>query len=181
MQIDIETGLLPDVEYCPTPQCNARPLGADISLLVIHNISLPVGQFGGDVVRQLFCGELTDAQCQDLGIPSGMEASAHLFIRRDGQIVQFVPFHQRAWHAGRSSFQGQDECNDYSIGIEVEGTDTTAYTDAQYESLRVVTQQIMQAYPMITRERITGHDTIAPERKTDPGPAFDWSRYFGLF
>jgi AmpD protein len=180
MQINPNTGLLSEVEHCLTTMCNERPLGADISLLVIHNISLPPGEFGGDYVKQLFMGELAAEHYQAFNIPQDLEASAHLFIRRDGKVVQFVPFDQRAWHAGPSSFQGQDKCNDYSIGIELEGTDTAPYSDAQYQSLAQVSKEIMRAYPMITRERITGHDTIAPDRKTDPGPAFDWNRYFEL-
>ncbi len=180
MQIDTKTGLLTTAEHCITDCYNERPDGAPISLLVIHNISLPEGEFGGPYVKQLFMGELDTALYPQLKIAEGLEASTHLFIDRDGKVMQFVPFHKRAWHAGRSSFQGQAECNDYSIGIELEGTDTMPYTDAQYQVLSEVTQQIMQAYPMITGERITGHDTIAPERKTDPGPAFDWTRYFEL-
>jgi AmpD protein len=180
MQIDLQTNLLKDAEYCVTNCFDERPAGADISLLVIHNISLPEGEFGGPYIKQLFLGELDKNLFEPFGIAEGLKASTHLFIDRQGAVMQFVPFDKRAWHAGRSSFQGQDECNDYSIGIEVEGTDTTPYTDAQYKTLGEVSRAIMMAYPLITRERITGHDTIAPDRKTDPGPTFDWTRYFGL-
>ncbi len=176
----IEEGWLQGAERCPSPNCNERPEGAAISLLVIHNISLPPGEFGGSSVREFFCNELDcDAhpyfdQLRDLRV------SAHLLIERDGAIVQFIPFEQRAWHAGDSCFEGRDNCNDFSIGIELEGSDDAAYTEAQYASLVRVTQALMQAYPAITAERIAGHSEIAPGRKTDPGPAFDWSSYRSL-
>jgi len=164
----------------PSPNCNERPAGEAVSLLVIHNISLPPGQFGSGHIELFFQNKLpVDAgpfyqQIKD------MTVSAHLLIERTGSVVQFVDFDRRAWHAGASLFDGRDNCNDFSIGIEMEGTDTQPYTDQQYRVLAKVTAALQQAYPALTAERITGHSDIAPGRKTDPGPAFDWQRYRGL-
>lgn len=180
MHINTTTGLLLEAHHHASPHCNDRPDPSRINLLVIHNISLPAGQFGTDFVRQLFMGTLDPHAHPDFVELHDKKLSAHLFINRAGEIHQFVPFHLRAYHAGRSSFKGELECNDYSIGIELEGTDDTPYTEAQYEVLGRLTQALMQAYPAITQERITGHENIAPGRKTDPGPAFDWERYFAL-
>ncbi len=166
--------------HCPSPNCNARPEPFEISLLVIHSISLPPGEYGSGFVQQFFCNELDcDAHAYFEEI-RGMEVSAHLLIERDGTATQFVSFDERAWHAGLSSFEGRENCNDFSIGIELEGCDTEAYTDAQYAALATITGELMHAYPAITRDRITGHADIAPGRKTDPGPAFDWSHYMKL-
>ncbi|GAA0680814.1 1,6-anhydro-N-acetylmuramyl-L-alanine amidase AmpD [Marinobacterium maritimum] len=159
-----------------SPNCNERPEG-EISLLVIHNISLPPGQFGGGHIAELFTNRLDPNGHPFFKEIEGLEVSAHLLIERDGQMTQFVPFDRRAWHAGKSCFQGREACNDFSIGIELEGTDEVPYTDAQYQALVAVTQALLQAYPGLTRDRITGHSDIAPGRKTDPGPAFDWARF----
>jgi AmpD protein len=150
-------------------------------MIVIHGISLPPGQFGGDDVEALFTNTLDwDAHPFYEGI-RGLEVSAHLFIRRDGRVIQFVPVTARAWHAGRSSFRGKDCCNDYSIGIELEGDDETPYDERQYQALQGLIIALGQAYPAITPREIAGHCDIAPGRKTDPGPAFDWFRlYDGL-
>lgn len=161
---------------CPSPNHNERPAG-EISLLVIHNISLPPGQFGGPGVRQLFTNCLDPDAHPYYREIQGLEVSAHLLIDRQGAVTQFVPFNQRAWHAGRSCFDGRENCNDFSIGIELEGTDEVPYTEAQYRVLEQVTRALMAAYPAITPERICGHSDIAPGRKTDPGPAFDWGRF----
>jgi len=176
----LEDGWLESAERCPSPNCNERPTGKTIDLLVIHNISLPPGEFGGACIREFFCNTLDCDAHPYFEQLRGMEVSAHLLIERSGEIVQFVPFDLRAWHAGQSCFEGRDNCNDFSIGIELEGTDEGPYTGAQYTSLAGVTKALMQAYPGITRERITGHSDIAPGRKTDPGPAFDWRRYLDL-
>ncbi|WNO60358.1 1,6-anhydro-N-acetylmuramyl-L-alanine amidase AmpD [Rheinheimera sp. MMS21-TC3] len=165
-----------------SPHFDARPANTEISLLVIHNISLPAGQFAANpeqhaYVDDLFMGVLdpkADASFVDL---AGVKVSAHCVIWRDGRVFQYVPFAKRAWHAGISQFAGRERCNDFSIGIELEGTDNLPYTDSQYQSLIMLTQQIMQFYPAITLERIVGHSDIAPGRKTDPGPAFDWARF----
>jgi AmpD protein len=178
IELQIQDHRLVDALFCPSPNHNERPDG-EISLLVIHNISLPPGQFGGPGIRQLFTNCLDpDAHPYYRDIYQ-LEVSAHLLIDRHGQITQFVPFDRRAWHAGRSCFEGRDNCNDFSIGIELEGTDDTPYTEAQYQTLARVTRCLMAAYPAITPARICGHSDIAPGRKTDPGPAFDWARFRG--
>lgn len=167
---------------CESPYHNARPLSDgrvrpadEISLVVLHNISLPPGEYGGPWIDRLFTGTLPpDAHPYFAGIHA-MEVSAHLLIRRDGELVQYVPFDRRAWHAGRSRFAGRDNCNDFSIGIELEGCDHEAFTDAQYDALDRVLPILWQTYPGSAR-RLTGHSDIAPGRKTDPGPRFDWSR-----
>jgi len=143
----------------------------------VHNISLPPGDFSGDSIEQFFCNQLDASAHPYFREIADLKVSSHLLIRRDGSTLQFVNLWDRAWHAGRSSFQGEDECNDFSIGIELEGTDDTPYTDEQYDCLTELTMRIMAAWPDITQERITGHSDIAPGRKTDPGPAFDWQRF----
>jgi len=163
--------------YTPSPHFDARPVDTDINLLVIHNISLPPSQFGTSGIRQLFTGTLNPDEHPFYKEIEGLRVSAHCVIYRTGEIEQFVPFDQRAWHAGLSSFQGKHRCNDYSIGIELEGTDTLPFTDAQYEALKKLTDFIISCYPRITLGRIVGHNDIAPGRKTDPGEAFDWARY----
>jgi AmpD protein len=168
------------VEYArqqPSPNCSERPAGGDISLLVIHNISLPPGEYGGNSIDALF-GNTLDPQAHPYfaGI-AHLRVSAHLLIARDGKVTQYVPFGQKAWHAGKSSYSGRDNCNDYSIGIELEGTDHEAFTAVQYDQLAKVTRWLQRRYPLITSERIVGHSDIAPGRKTDPGPFFDWTLY----
>ena len=176
----ILNGWLQGVRHCPSPNFNQRPANVAISLLVIHNISLPPGQFGTGCVEAFFVNQLDPTQHPYFATIADLKVSAHLFIARTGSITQFVAFDQRAWHAGASSFAGVADCNDYSIGIELEGTDDIAYTDAQYLALAEVTRCLLNAYPAITRERITGHAHIAPGRKTDPGAAFDWAHYHQL-
>ncbi|MBB3169078.1 1,6-anhydro-N-acetylmuramyl-L-alanine amidase AmpD [Simiduia aestuariiviva] len=171
---------LSSARRCPSPNFNERPAGADISLLVIHNISLPPGQFGGDAVEQLFCNALDCSAHPYYQKLKGLRVSSHLYIRRSGELVQFVPLNLRAWHAGESSFEGRPNCNDYAIGIELEGTDETPYSQSQYDVLAVVTKELLRRYPMLMPERIVGHSDIAPERKTDPGQAFDWAYYTSL-
>lgn len=148
-----------------------------VSLLVIHNISLPPGQFGTKGIEQLFTGCLDPEEHPFYAGIAHLKVSAHCVIRRDGEVEQYVPFEQRAWHAGVSSFQGRKKCNDYAIGIELEGTDDIPYTEAQYKSLLDVSAFIINLYPEITLGRIVGHNDIAPGRKTDPGMAFNWSGY----
>lgn len=175
-----DTGRLPAARWCPSPNFGPRPADAEISLLVVHNISLPPGQFGGPEIEQFFCNRLDHQTHPYFETIAGVQVSAHALIQRDGSLVQFVSLLDRAWHAGRSSFQGQDECNDFSIGIELEGTDDVPYTDAQYQRLAQTARTIMTAWPAITPERLTGHSDIAPGRKTDPGPAFDWQYFRSL-
>lgn len=163
--------------WVPSPNADERPEGIEPDLLVIHNISLPPGRFDGPWIEHLFQNRLdasTDAYFASI---AGLRVSAHLLIRRDGELLQFVELGRRAWHAGRSSFQGRPECNDYSIGIELEGTDDIAFTDEQYDRLIEATALVRARFPAITTDRITGHQQIAPGRKTDPGHAFDWQRY----
>lgn len=176
----VNEGWLDTAEQCPSPNFNQRPAGLEISLLVIHNISLPPGEFATGCVKDFFCNTLDSSLHPYFAGIAGLQVSAHLFIERSGNIIQFVPFSARAWHAGASAFHGVANCNDYSIGIELEGCDDIAYTDAQYLALVRVSRQLLQAYPGITPERIVGHCDIAPGRKTDPGAAFDWSRYHSL-
>ena len=173
----IKNGELTNAIQLSSPHFNQRPDPFDISLLVIHNISLPAGEFGGNHIRDLFLGKLDIDAHPSFQSLKGVRVSAHLFIDRLGKAVQFVNLTDRAWHAGVSSFDGKDNCNDYSIGIELEGTDETAFTDAQYQCLATVTSQIINTYPKITKQRICGHSDIAPGRKTDPGRAFDWEFY----
>lgn len=170
----------PEARQCPSPNCDERPADTDIDLLVIHNISLPPGEFGGPWIDDLFCNCLDPKAHPYFQEVHGFKVSAHLLIRRDGELIQYVPLEKRAWHAGQSEFDGRSACNDFSIGIELEGADDIPYSDAQYAALDQVTRQIMQAYPNITPERITGHSDIAPGRKSDPGPAFDWNRFRAL-
>ena len=168
---------LPEARAMPSPNCDLRPSDSEVDLLVIHNISLPAGSFGGPWIEALFLNRLPRHRHPDFADIADLHVSAHLLIRRDGELVQFVPLDQRAWHAGVSCFEGRERCNDFSIGIELEGTDHQPYTDAQYERLIETTRRIQAHFPAITPERITGHCHIAPERKTDPGPAFHWDRY----
>lgn len=173
----IKNGWLCHAKKIPSPNFDERSHSDDISLLVIHNISLPPEQFGGGYIEQFFCNQLDKSAHPYFANICDLTVSSHLLITREGELIQFVPFEKRAWHAGASSFEGREKCNDYSIGIELEGADTIAYTAGQYTALSQVTQKIMQAYPAITKARITGHSDIAPGRKTDPGEAFDWPRY----
>lgn len=165
----------------PSPHCDDRPAGETISLLVIHNISLPAGQFAAvpeqSFVDGLFMGTLDCTAHPSFSDLTGVRVSAHCVIWRDGSIIQYVPFAKRAWHAGVSQFDGRERCNDFSIGIELEGTDNLPYTELQYQSLIQLTLYLLRQFPAITPQRITGHCDIAPGRKTDPGSAFDWMRY----
>jgi AmpD protein len=172
----VSQDVLQGARVLPSPHCDARPAGVDVDLVVLHSISLPPGQFGGDAVERLFLGTLNPASHSSFADLAGVRVSSHLFIRRDGEVIQFVPFQQRAWHAGKSSWQGRDACNDFSIGIELEGSDYVPYDLAQYAALNAVLQALYQAYPLLDRSRVVGHAEIAPGRKTDPGPAFDWAR-----
>jgi AmpD protein len=176
-----DCGLIEPARQCRSPNQDARPLGAEPSMVVIHGISLPPGKFGGSEIEALFTNSLDFDAHPYFGEIRGLEVSAHLLIRRHGSVTQFVPFTARAWHAGESCFRGKTCCNDYSIGIELEGEDQTAYDDRQYDTLLSVLRAIFDAYPGITARDIAGHCDVAPGRKSDPGPAFDWLRlYDGL-
>lgn len=174
--MELVNGWLSGVKQVASAHYDERPTGESPSLLVIHNISLPPGEFGGPYIDQLFTGTLDPNQHPYFAGISHLRVSAHCLIRRDGEIIQYVSFDKRAWHAGVSLFEGRDRCNDFSIGIEMEGTDQLNFTPEQYHSLSLVTQLLMVNYP-IDADRITGHSDIAPGRKTDPGPYFDWKQY----
>jgi AmpD protein len=177
MRIDVATGLLVGVKQVLSPHFDARPSGVAPDLIVLHGISLPPGEFGGPWISRLFTGApMPPAHHVFFSTLAGLRASAHLLVRRDGRLVQFVSFNQRSWHAGKSAWQGREACNDYSIGIECEGTDELPYEAAQYAALRELLPVLLGAYPGITPERIVGHSEVAPGRKTDPGPSFDWSK-----
>lgn len=165
--------------HCPSPNCNARPVGILPRLVVVHGISLPPGEFGGPWIDHLFTNRLDATRHPYFAEIAGLTVSAHLLIRRDGEIVQYVPFDLRAWHAGRSCYQGEENCNDFSIGIELEGTDEQPYAEVQYHVLARVMRALKGHYPD-TVGHLAGHSDIAPGRKTDPGPGFDWGRLRGL-
>ncbi len=176
LRVDSRTGWLRGARRCPSPNSDERPAGVAVDLVVIHGISLPPGEFGGPWIDALFTNTLDVEHHPYFREIANLRVSAHLLIRRDGELVQYVPFHCRAWHAGYSSFAGRQGCNDFSIGIELEGADHIPYDDVQYARLGAVIAALRSAYPRITGTRITGHADIAPGRKTDPGPAFDWGR-----
>jgi len=177
-QSAIRDGWLHGIRHHRSPNCDARPADTDIDLLVVHNISLPPGEFDGPWIDRLFTNQLdTDAHPWFRDHLVGVQVSAHALIRRDGELIQYVSFEQRAWHAGVSCFEQRQRCNDFSIGIELEGTDQLPYQPAQYRRLAWLTRRLMAHYPAITAKRITGHCDIAPGRKTDPGPAFCWDQF----
>lgn len=176
MRIDRTTGLLDAARQRFSPNQDERPEGVGMDLIVIHGISLPPGEFGGPWIDALFTNTLDPAAHPYFQAIAGLRVSAHLLIRRNGGLAQYVPFHQRAWHAGASSFAGRSRCNDFSIGIELEGADQVPYDGRQYERLAMVIQALRTAYPTLAPDRLAGHADIAPGRKTDPGPAFEWAR-----
>ncbi|MCG8415334.1 MAG: 1,6-anhydro-N-acetylmuramyl-L-alanine amidase AmpD [Pseudomonadales bacterium] len=173
----IEQHKLKEAQFIASPNHSERPDGAEIDLLVIHNISLPPGEFGTGRIAELFCNELDCSAHPYFSDLEDLRVSAHLLIERDGHLIQFVPFDRKAWHAGESEYRGRKNCNEFSIGIELEGTDEERFTDHQYECLAAVTQALLRRYPGLTVDRIVGHSDIAPQRKTDPGPCFDWQRF----
>ncbi len=166
-------GVVAAARQVASPNCDARPADESVTLLVVHNISLPPGVFGGDAIVHLFTNTLDAAAHPYYSTIAGMRVSSHFLIRRDGDLLQFVPCARRAWHAGESAWRGRKHCNDFSIGIELEGTDTAAYETAQYTMLARVSKLLMRRYPIAD---MAGHEHIAPGRKSDPGPAFDWAR-----
>ena len=176
LEVEVATGLLRGVRYVPSPNQDPRPDGLEPELIVVHGISLPPGGFGGPWIERLFLNSLPPDEHPYFAQVSALRVSSHLVIRRDGGITQYVPFSARAWHAGQSVYQGRTACNDFSVGIELEGTDTTPYADPQYPVLATVVSALCRAYPRLSLARIAGHSDIAPGRKSDPGPAFDWER-----
>jgi AmpD protein len=174
MKVDPVTGLIVGARQVLSPHFDTRPVPAD--LIVVHGISLPPGEFGGPWIDRLFTGNLPLDVHPYFRQAAAGSVSAHALIRRDGRAVQYVPFGARAWHAGASEYEGRKGCNDFSIGIELEGTDDIPYTDQQYEGLAALIRALLAAYPSLSAEHIVGHSDIAPGRKTDPGPVFDWTR-----
>jgi AmpD protein len=170
-------GWLDGAAWLPSPNFGARPAGA-VSLVLLHNISLPPDEFAGDWVEQFFLNQL-DAQAHPyFASIAGLQVSAHFYVRRDGRVIQFVGCDQRAWHAGRSQWCGRENCNDYSVGIELEGSDTQPFTAAQYAALWPLIDALRQRYPIAA---IAGHSDVAPGRKSDPGPCFDWAAVRGRY
>ena len=172
--MQIHEGKISSARQVPCSNCDERP-EQEISLIVIHCISLPAGHFDTDFVEALFCNHLDCSAHRDFADLEGVKVSSHLFIRRDGRLLQFVPFHLRAWHAGKSSFLGRENCNDFSVGIELEGVDDGEYADRQYEVLADVCKTMLKDWSLVSSQ-ILGHSDIAPGRKSDPGPGFDWER-----
>ena len=176
MKIDAETGLLDAARQVDSPNFDARPNDVEADLIIIHGISLPPGKYGGPWIDQLFTNLLdanADPYFQEI---CQLEVSSHALIRRTGEIVQYVPFHMRAWHAGMSNYNGRERCNDFSIGIELEGCDDQAYDDSQYPPLATLINTLIEAYPSLSSKQIVGHCDVAPGRKIDPGPYFDWQK-----
>jgi N-acetyl-anhydromuramoyl-L-alanine amidase len=175
LRVHLATGLLEGVRQVLSPHCDARPAGMTADLLVLHGISLPPGEFSGPWIERLFTGNLPRDVHPYFATIEGMRVSAHLLVRRDGELVQFVPFHLRAWHAGASQYEGRPACNDFSIGIEFEGADDVPYESAQYAAGAAAIGALLAAYPQLSLARLVGHSDIAPGRKTDPGTGFDWA------
>lgn len=180
MIIDPNTGLLDEAKQVPSPNFNLRPAHMAPELIVIHNISLPPGEFGGPWIDALFTNRLDPHAHPYFQQIYQNRVSAHALIRRTGEIIQYVPFHHRAWHAGVSSYQGREQCNDFSVGIELEGSDTVPFEEIQYQQLAQLIPVLIQTYPTLSQQCITGHSDIAPGRKTDPGPHFDWDKIRAL-
>jgi AmpD protein len=177
MSYTLKDGWLAEAKVVPSPNFGLRPDNGKLALLVIHNISLPHGQYEGDCIERFFTNCLDCSEHEYFSQLRGMEVSAHLLIRRNGELIQFVSLDDRAWHAGESCFEGRENCNDFSIGIELEGTDDEPYSNRQYGTLEAVTKTLLREYPEINTNTIVGHSDIAPGRKTDPGPMFDWDRF----
>ena len=178
VKVEPVTGLVTGARQVLSPHYDHRPAGSVPDLIIVHGISLPPNEFGGPWIDRLFTGNLLAEAHPEFAalMAPGRRVSAHVVIRRDGQIVQYVPFGERAWHAGVSEYRGRSACNDFSVGIELEGTDVIPYTEPQYASLAALIRGLLEAYPTLSRERIAGHSDVAPGRKTDPGPVFEWSR-----
>jgi N-acetyl-anhydromuramoyl-L-alanine amidase len=178
--IDVQSGLLPAARQVPSPNHDARPSGVVPELIVVHGISLPPGEYGGPWIDRLFTNLLPADGHPFFATVAALKVSSHVLVRRDATLVQYVPFHRRAWHAGASTYRGRERCNDFSIGIELEGSDEEPYEPAQYRVLSDVIVSLCRAYASLSPERIAGHSDIAPGRKTDPGPVFDWPRLHAL-
>jgi N-acetyl-anhydromuramoyl-L-alanine amidase len=176
LQVDLESGLLRGARQIASPNFDSRPAGVETDLIVVHGISLPPGDFGGPWIDRLFTNTLPPHEHPYFAEVAPLRVSSHLVLDRDGEVTQYVRFTDRAWHAGKSIYKDREACNDYSVGVELEGTDTVPYAAAQYGALAEVVAALVAAYPRLSPQRLVGHSDIAPGRKTDPGPAFDWPR-----
>src|SRR3984957_6554584 len=176
LQVDLETGLMRGAKQIASPNYDARPAGVEADLIVIHGISLPPGEFGGPWIERLFTNTLPAEIHPYFAEVAPLRVSSHLVVQRDATLTQYVSFADRAWHAGQSNYQGRAACNDFSVGVELEGTETLPYEATQYEALAEVVAALCAAYPRLSADRLVGHSDIAPGRKADPGPAFDWTR-----
>jgi AmpD protein len=175
MEVDPRSGVLTGARQVASPNCDARPPGVAADLIVVHGISLPPGEFGGPWIDRLFTNDLPAGAHPYFAEIEGQRVSSHLCIRRDGGVTQYVKFSERAWHAGQSSWEGRSACNDFSIGVELEGADAVPYDPLQYRALARIVAALCKAYPALSPDRLAGHSDISPGRKTDPGPAFDWA------
>ena len=180
MRVDPVSHLVVGVRYAPSPNFDERPEGASLSLIVVHNISLPPNEFGGPFIEQFFTNHLDPKAHPYFSEIADQKVSAHMLIRRVGEMVQFVPFNKRAWHAGQSTYKDCENCNDFAIGIELEGADETPYEEAQYLVLATLVDSLRVVYPSLSKEDIVGHSDIAPGRKSDPGMAFQWNQFRDL-
>jgi N-acetyl-anhydromuramoyl-L-alanine amidase len=176
LKVDLESGLMRGVRQIASPNYDSRPAGVDADLIVVHGISLPPGEFGGPWIDRLFTNSLPAEMHPYFAEVRSLRVSSHVVVARDGGVTQYVPFSERAWHAGKSLYQGREACNDFSVGVELEGTDDLPYEAAQYGALAEIVAALCAAYPQLSPDRLVGHSDIAPGRKTDPGPAFDWPR-----
>jgi AmpD protein len=176
LQVDLKTGLMREARQVASPNCDSRPSGVEADLIVIHGISLPPGEFGGPWIERLFTNCLPAEIHPYFAEVAALRVSSHLVVQRDGALTQYVSFADRAWHAGQSSYEGREACNDFSVGVELEGADTLPYEATQYDVLAEAVAALCAAYPRLSAQRLVGHSDIAPGRKTDPGPAFDWPR-----
>ncbi len=176
MQVDLDSGLIRGVKQVASPNRDPRPAGVEADLIVVHGISLPPGEFGGPWIDRLFTNSLPAQVHPYFAQVCSQRVSSHVLVARDGAVTQYVAFGDRAWHAGKSLYQGREACNDFSVGVELEGTDTLPYESMQYDALAEVVAALCAAYPRLSPDRLVGHSDIAPGRKTDPGPAFDWPR-----
>jgi N-acetyl-anhydromuramoyl-L-alanine amidase len=176
LEVDLASGLMRGATQIASPNCDSRPPGVDAELIVVHGISLPPGEFGGPWIERLFTNTLPLDLHPYFAEIGDLRVSSHLLVARDGALTQFVKFTDRAWHAGLSSYLGRPACNDFSIGIELEGVDEVAYSAEQYDALAEAVAALCDAYPRLSADRLVGHSDISPGRKTDPGPAFDWAR-----
>lgn len=176
LQVDLQSGLMRGARQVASPNFDARPPGVEADLIVVHGISLPPGEFGGPWIERLFMNTLPRDMHPYFAEIGELRVSSHLLVARDGGLTQFVRFTDRAWHAGQSNYNGRAACNDFSIGVELEGADTLDYEAAQYDTLAAAVAALCDAYPRLSADRVVGHSDVSPGRKTDPGPAFDWER-----